>query len=127
MKRAPMQKTSGPRRMTGLKPVSDKRRAENRVRAAMADRRWPDRRDGTVMCSNPACPNRAEDLHEIVRRSQLGSIVSDENTIPVCRPCNEALADGPAWGYRLGLIRHDQLCCKGRLVCSRYETPGEAA
>lgn len=112
---------------TRLRPVSEKRRAENRVRAALADRLWPDRRDGTVMCSNPECPNRAEDLHEIVRRSQLGSIVSEENCIPVCRPCNTALADGPAWGYRLGLIRHDQLCCQGRRICSRYDQDGEAA
>jgi hypothetical protein len=92
----------------------------------MADRRWPERRDGTVMCANPRCGNRATDLHEIVRRSQGGSIVSDENTIPLCRPCNDALADGPAWGYELGLIRHDALCCRGRDVCERYsggETP----
>ena len=92
----------------------------------MADRRWPDRRDGTVMCANPRCGSRAQDLHEIVRRSQGGSIVSDENTIPLCRPCNDALADGPAWGYGLGLIRHDALCCRGRRVCSRYAEGGAA-
>ena len=107
-------------RTRGLPQVSRKRAAENRERAAMADRRWPDRREGTVMCANPRCGNRAEDLHEIVRRGQLGSITSEENTIPVCRPCNSALADGPGWGYRLGLIRHDALCCRGRSVCERY-------
>jgi hypothetical protein len=93
----------------------------------MADRRWPDRREGNVLCANPRCGNRAEDLHEIVRRSQGGSITDETNTIPVCRPCNSALADGPAWGYKAGLIRHDALCCQGREVCAQYEDGSDAA
>ena len=130
---APLSRTAAlepgqpPRRTVSVRRVSANRGRENRERRAMADRRWPDRRDGTVMCANPRCGNRAEDLHEIVRRSQLGSIVSDENTIPVCRPCNSALADGPAWGYIAGLIKHDALCCRGRAVCSQYTDTGDAA
>jgi hypothetical protein len=99
----------------------------------MADRRWPDRRDGTVMCAvweamQPDwCDRRASDLHEIVRRSQNGSITDEENTRPVCRTCNGLLADGPEWGYRIGIIRHDALCCRGRDVCERYAEGGEAA
>jgi hypothetical protein len=127
LRRVPPEQSGGAPSRVRINPVSARRARENRQRAAMADRRWPDRRDGTVLCTNPDCPNRAEDLHEIVRRSQLGSIVSDENTIPVCRPCNSALAGAPAWGYRAGLIKHDALCCRGRDVCARYEDTGSAA
>ena len=99
----------------------------------MADRRWPDRRDGTVLCAvweamQPDwCDRRASDLHEILPRGRSGSIVADENTTPTCRPCNEALTGSPEWGYRLGFLKHDGVCCEGRRACSRYEQPGEAA
>lgn len=118
---------------TRLRPVSEKRQQQNRVRAAMADRRWPDRRDGTVLCAvweamQPDwCDRYASDLHEIVRRSQGGSITDEENTTPTCRPCNGLLSDGPDWGYRIGVIKHDALCCQGRRVCAQYATDGEAA
>ena len=47
-----------------LRPVSKRRARQNRQRAAMADRLWPDRRDGTVLCAVPGCGQRADDLHE---------------------------------------------------------------
>jgi hypothetical protein len=89
-----------------INPVSDKRRAENRERRAMADRRWPDRRDGTVMCAKPGCGHPADDLHEILPRGRGGSITDEENTIPLCRQHNEELTLEPAWGYELGLLKH---------------------
>jgi hypothetical protein len=98
----------------------------------MADRRWPDRREGTVLCAvweaiQPDwCDRFASDLHEIVRRSQGGSITDEENTIPACRTCNGLLADGPDWGYRIGVIKHDALCCRGRDACERYAEGGAA-
>ena len=133
MRVTPLEPGPGPRRRTRLRPVSVKRQRENRQRRAMADRLWPDRRDGTVMCAvweatQPDwCDRWASDLHEIVRRSQGGSITDEENTFPTCRPCNGLLADGPEWGYRHGLIRHDALCCRGRDVCAQYAEDGEAA
>lgn len=133
LNRSPLQQDGQPlQRGTRIPPVSRKRARENRQRAAMADRRWPDRRDGTVLCAvweaiQPDwCDRFASDLHEIVRRSQLGSIVDDENTIPACRTCNGLLAGGPDWGYRIGVIRHDALCCQGRDVCERYAEDGAA-
>ena len=122
-------------RMTGIapaawrpiNPVSDKRRAQNRERRAMADRRWPDRRDGTVMCAVSFCHDRADDLHEILPRGRGGSITDEENTKPVCRRHNEEITRGPDWAYREGLIKHNGLCCQGRDVCSRYAEGGEAA
>lgn len=124
--------TGLPRRR-GLRPVGAKRQAENRERRAMADRRWPDRCEGTVLCAvwvamaPPWCERFASDLHEIVRRSQCGSITDEENTIPACRTCNDLLADGPEWGYRIGVIKHDALCCRGRDICERYAGGGAAA
>lgn len=111
---------------TPIPPVSRKRARENRERSAMADRRWPDRREGTVMCAvweaiQPEwCDRFASDLNEIVRRSQGGSITDEENTTPTCRTCNGLLSDGPEWGYRIGVIKHDALCCRGRDVCERF-------
>ena len=128
-----MKRTGGPRRRTGLKPVSDRRRAENRVRAAMADRRWPDRRDGTVMCGcgRPECNRPADDLNEILSRARGGSIVDPDNCVPLARACHDEITFRPeselGWAFRAGLVKHSALCCQGRRVCSQYETPEEAA
>jgi hypothetical protein len=110
-----------------IKPVSDKRRAENRERRAMADHRWPDRRDGIVMCAVPDCGRPADDLHEILPRGRGGSITDEKNTVPTCRQHNEELTKSPAWAYRLGLLKHDGVCCQGHDVCSQYAEGGEAA
>ena len=120
-------KPGGPlKRSKGLSAVSAKRARQNRERRAMADRRWPDRRDGTVMCVVPRCPLPADDLHEILPRGRSGSITEEENTVPTCRRHNEELTKSPAWGYRAGLLKHDGVCCQGRTVCSQY-AEGDAA
>ena len=103
-----------------INPVSAKRARENRERREMADRRWPDRREGTVMCYIPGCPLPADDLNEILPRGRGGSITDEENTIPTCRGHNEELTKSPAWAYRAGLLKHAGVCCEGRRVCSRY-------
>lgn len=114
-------------RKTGLAPVSSKRARENRERAKMADRRWPDRRDGTVMCGVPGCTRPADDLGEILPRGRGGSITDEENTMPQCRSHNEELTKSPGWAYRLGVLKHDGLCCRGRKSCERYSQDGEVA
>ena len=86
-----------------IRPVSLKRQWENRERQAMADRRWPDRRDGTVMCGVPCCPQRASDLHEPKFRSRLGSITDPENAIPVCREHHDWIHAHPLEAHELGL------------------------
>jgi hypothetical protein len=121
--------------LTRTKPLgaqSPRRRRENRERAAMADRRWPDRRDGGVLCAvweamQPQwCDRLASDLNEILPRGRSGSITDEANTIPVCRPCNEELTKSPAWAYRFGFLKHDGLCCEGVTVCRRYAEDGAA-
>lgn len=136
-RRAPLQRSPWPRpalsvvvplRRTPIKQVSAKRQRENRQRRAMADQRWPDRREGTVMCAVPWCGQRADDLHEILPRGRSGSITDPDNTVPVCRGHNEELTRSPAWAYRAGLLKHDGICCRGRQACSRYGTePPEGA
>jgi hypothetical protein len=95
-----------PQQRTPIKTVSLKRARQNRERAAMADRLYPDRREGTVMCAVPWCPRLADDLHEPKTRARGGSITDEDNAQPVCRQHNEELTLEPAWGYRVGLLKH---------------------
>jgi hypothetical protein len=97
--------TPGPR-PAPIRPVSKKRARENRERAAMADRLYPDRREGTVMCAVPWCPRLADDLHEPLTRARGGSITDEDNAEPVCRQHNDELTLEPEWGYRLGFLKH---------------------
>ena len=98
-----------PPQRTPIRKVSAKRARENRERAAMADRRWPDRREGAVMCAVPGC-GAADDLHEVLTRARGGSITDPENTVPLCRQHNHDLAQKPEselqWAYDLGLLKH---------------------
>ena len=69
-----------------LRPVSKRRARQNRQRAAMADRLWPDRRDGTVLCAVPDCGQRADDLHEPASGPRGGGIVDREQCDPDLPP-----------------------------------------
>jgi hypothetical protein len=95
-----------------IRPVSSKRRAENRVRAAMADRLWPDRREGTVMCGcgRPECQRPATDLHEPLSRARGGSITDPANAVPLARECHDEITFRPEselqWAYDAGLLVH---------------------
>ena len=123
-------KPGGPlKRGKRLRAVSAKRQRENRERRAMADRRWPDRREGTVMCGcgRQSCNRRADDLHELLSRARGGSITDEANVRPLSRICHGEITLGPDWAYAAGLIKHDGLCCEGRRVCARYAEGGEAA
>jgi hypothetical protein len=91
---------------TPLKTVSGKRARENRQRAAMADRMWPDRREGTVICEVPWCTLPADDVHEPLTRARGGSITDEKNAKATCRGHNEELTREPQWGYQLGFLKH---------------------
>ena len=123
-------KRGGPlKRSKGLSPVSAKQARKNRERRAMADRLWPDRREGTVMCGcgRQSCNRRADDLHELLSRGRGGSITDEANVTPLARECHDEITLGPDWAYAAGLIKHDGLCCEGRRVCIRYAEGSEAA
>jgi hypothetical protein len=77
------------------------------------------------------CTAWADDAHEPLSRARLGSIVDPANCRFLCRTCHDRITFWPeseiGWAFRLGLIKHSTLCCRGRAVCSRYAEDGEAA
>jgi hypothetical protein len=92
-----------------IRPVSKKRARENRVRRAIADRLWPDRREGTVMCGcgRPECHRPADDLHETLSRARSGGdITSPDIWVPLSRVCHDEITLGPGWAYKAGLLKH---------------------
>lgn len=125
----PLQRGTGLQRNSPINPMSARRRRENRARAAMADSRWPGRREGTVMCEcgRPECARRADDGHEILTRARGGSITDEANVKALARECHQEIQLGPAWAYRAGLLKHSGLCCEGRAACAQYEENGGAA
>ena len=48
----------------------------------------------------------SKDVHEIVRRSQGGSIIDEENVLAVCRPCHIRIGNYPELAFQLGLAKH---------------------
>ena len=50
--------------------------------------------------------NRSQDIHEIIRRSQGGSILEEENLMEVCRKCHTRIGNYPQLAFDLGLAKH---------------------
>lgn len=50
--------------------------------------------------------NRSVDIHELIRRSQGGSILDEENLLAVCRDCHRRIGNYPALAFELGLAKH---------------------
>ena len=50
--------------------------------------------------------NRGQDVHELVRRSQGGSILDEANLMVVCRPCHQRIGNYPQLAFDLGLAKH---------------------
>jgi hypothetical protein len=50
--------------------------------------------------------NRSQDVHEIVRRSQGGSILDEKNLMCVCRNCHHRIGNYPQLAFDLGLAKH---------------------
>lgn len=46
------------------------------------------------------------DVHEIIRRSQGGSILDKENLLCVCRECHRRIGNYPQLAFDLGLAKH---------------------
>lgn len=57
--------------------------------------------EATVYQRNPG-----RDVHEIVRRSQGGSILDEDNLMVVCRPCHQRIGNYPQLAFDLGLAKH---------------------
>jgi hypothetical protein len=86
-----------------IKPVSDRRRAENRDRRKMADTEFGPR----PLCAirwGPGCTGLADDLDEILSRGRGGSITDAANTTPGCRWCHTQKTEHPAEAEARGLL-----------------------
>lgn len=98
-----MRRRTSLQRRTRIKPVSAKRRAENRHRRRNALDTYGDQ----PPCAVPWCTRPADDLHEIKTRARGGSITDMANTAPLCRPHHTEITDEqPDWAYDLGLLAH---------------------
>jgi 5-methylcytosine-specific restriction endonuclease McrA len=49
---------------------------------------------------------KSVDVHELVRRSQGGSILERDNLVTVCRKCHTRIGNEPALAFSLGLAKH---------------------
>lgn len=92
---------------------SKKKEAEYKLRRPLVARLLEER----PLCE--ACPkfaahdglvtyrrNRSQDIHEIIRRSQGGSILDEENLLAVCRDCHRRIGNYPQLAFDLGLAKH---------------------
>lgn len=50
--------------------------------------------------------NPSQDIHELVRRSQGGSILEEDNLLAVCRKCHDRIGRYPQLAFDLNLSRH---------------------
>lgn len=50
--------------------------------------------------------NQSQDVHEMVRRSQGGSILDENNVLAVCRLCHTRIGNEPKLAFNLGLAKH---------------------
>ena len=92
---------------------SKKKEAEYRLRRPFVER---------ILSERPhceACPKFAEhdnlstyirrtssDVHELIRRSQGGSILDENNVLAVCRPCHSRIGNYTQLAFDLGLAKH---------------------
>lgn len=101
-----------------------KRGGRLRQRSKKMEAKYVDRREFVVriLSERPyceACPKFAThdgkktyhryascDVHEIVRRSQGGSILDAKNVLAVCRKCHNRIGREPALAFELGLAKH---------------------
>ena len=92
---------------------SPKKEAEYRLRRPLVARLLEER----PLCE--ACPvfavhdekttyrrNASVDVHELIRRSQGGSILDEANLMCVCRPCHTRIGNNPQLAFDLGLAKH---------------------
>lgn len=111
-RRKPLQQKSELKRSGRLNHRSKKTKAIYEERRPLVERLLQER----PFCE--ACPVFAQhdgrttyvrrasvDIHELVRRSQGGSILEESNLMAVCRECHRRIGDHPALAISLGLAK----------------------
>jgi len=111
LRRTPLNRGTSQLKRTPLKHRSDKMKAKYVERRSIVEE---------MLAKNPECEaclifavydgkqgavpvNRTNDIHELVNRSQGGSILEDENLFAVCRPCHTRITIRPKQAEGLGL------------------------
>ena len=108
-----MERGKGLKRTGRLNPRSAKTKKKYEERRPLVERLLSER----SWCE--ACPvfaehdqkptyvrRRSVDVHEIVRRSQGGSILDEANLLCVCRDCHRRIGNYPELAFQLGLAKH---------------------
>lgn len=120
MKRSPLKRKTALVSTSRLRPVSAKRAQANAARRVMVAERWPERplcdvreaRATIGWAPLAGCTVWADDVNEVLRRSQGGSITDPANTNTPCRYCHGVLTFTPrselGWAFELGLIRESR-------------------
>ena len=96
---------------TPLRKVSKKRSRENRERARIFEVAWGPkewwrcvlRDDPRALVDLGSCGGTVN-AHEILKRSQGGSILDPENCVPLCNFHNRAVEDFPEKARKYGLV-----------------------
>jgi hypothetical protein len=87
---------------SGLNPMSPRRKREARQRAAI-NRDVLDRAHGRCEIRAPGCWGRADQVHELYKRSRFpGSQVDGSPKVACCGPCNGYVEDYPLWAEEHG-------------------------
>ena len=120
MKRKPLKRSDKPLKRTPLKNSSKKinhrsKKTEEKyklrrplVEKLLGERPWCQacpifaQHDGLVTYQQ----RPSVDVHEVVRRSQGGSILDESNLMCVCRQCHSRIGNEPALAFSLGLAKH---------------------
>ena len=111
--KTPLKRTSSPKRSGKPKHRSEKMKKVYEERRPFVEK---------ILAENPYCQackvfaahdgkvtfaqNKSVDVHELVRRSQGGSILDESNVIAVCRPCHQRIGNYPELAISLGLAKH---------------------
>jgi hypothetical protein len=112
MKRTPLKrkrpmwqnKDGSSKKRRRIKPMSEKRIAENEVRAALLMSLLLERGNRCEARCCPECSHVATDGHEKLTRGRGGSIVEAENILLVCRICHDWIHGHPLESIELGLL-----------------------
>jgi 5-methylcytosine-specific restriction endonuclease McrA len=95
-----------------VRPRSSKKEAEYRLRRPLVARlleEFPMCQACAVFAQHDELATYicrpSQDIHEIVRRSQGGSILDEENLMAVCRPCHTRIGNYPQLAFDLGLAK----------------------
>jgi hypothetical protein len=119
-RKKPLKRSSKPIKRSPLPKSNKPIKKRSKKQATLYEKRIPFVKE--VLSARPlceACPvfashdsrvtfiqRKSVDVHELVRRSQGGSIIDESNVLAVCRQCHTRIGNNPALAFDLGLAKH---------------------